>query len=124
MLARVRTYLFASLTPITMLLAVVASICLFSAPALDSELAQVRVGAFEAGSWNGIVMVVDDLTSFQVRVGTQAEFGDYLDGDNGPDFFQESFRKSIGGRRPGQWAILYRTAPLTDGIKEVGRTCS
>src|ERR1019366_7384764 len=44
---------------------------------------QVRIGAYEAGSWNGITFITDDRASFQLRVGVQAEFGDYLDGDIG-----------------------------------------
>jgi hypothetical protein len=85
----------------------------------DGKL-RVRVDALEAGSWNGIVMVVDDQTAFQVRVGAQAEFGDYLDGDNGPDFLKESFNNSAAGKRPGQWAPHLRTASLYNSIKEVG----
>src|SRR5690242_16113710 len=59
--------------------------------ALPRGRSRIRVDALEAGSWNGIAMVVDDQTAFQVRVGAEAEFGDYLDGDNGPDFLKESF---------------------------------
>ena len=65
-------------------------------------------------------MVVDDQTAFQVRVGAEAEFGDYIDGDNGPDFLKESFNNSVAGKRPGQWAPHLRTASLYNSIKEVG----
>ena len=41
----------------------------------------LKVGALEAGSWNGIVFIADDGTAFQVRVGAASEFGDFLDGD-------------------------------------------
>jgi len=88
--------------------------------ALPRGKSRIRVDALEAGSWNGIAMVVDDQTAFQVRVGAEAEFGDYLDGDNGPDFLKESFNSSVAGKRPGQWAPHLRTASLYNSIKEVG----
>ena len=65
-------------------------------------------------------MVVDDQTAFQVRVGAQAEFGDYLDGDNVSDYLEESFHNSVAGKRAGQWATHLRTASLYDSITEVG----
>jgi hypothetical protein len=91
-----------------------------SSSAAQENKLRVRVDAFEAGSWNGIVMVVDDQTAFQVRVGAQAEFGDYLDGDNVSDYLEESFHNSVAGKRAGQWATHLRTASLYDSITEVG----
>jgi glycogen debranching enzyme len=46
------------------------------------ESPNVRADAFVAGSWNGILFVVDDVTGFQVLVGSRAEGADLLDGDH------------------------------------------
>jgi len=106
---------------IAALVSLVALINIEAPKAIASEdNLRVRMDAFEAGSWNGIVMVVDDRTAFQVRVGAQAEFGDYIDGDNGPDFLKESFTNSFPGKRPAQWALHLRTASLYNSVKEVG----
>jgi hypothetical protein len=80
----------------------------------------MKIDAFEAGSWNGIVFITDDSSSFEIRVGAQAEFGDFIDGDNRDDLLSENFRKSLGGKRPGQWAQHLRTAPLYHAVREVG----
>lgn len=47
----------------------------------------VKADAYVAGSWNGILFVVDDSAGFQIRVGTRAEGGDFLDGDHSNPFF-------------------------------------
>ena len=74
----------------------------------------IKIGAYEAGSWNGIAFIIDNCASFQLRIGMQAEFGDYLDGD-----ISSGYR--IAGRQP-EWSFraLFRTAPFYYAVSEVG----
>src|SRR5262245_60224889 len=53
-----------------------------TALAAQPDSGHVKVDALVAGSWNGVTLVVDDKTGFQVRVGTWAEGADLLDGDH------------------------------------------
>jgi len=80
-------------------------------------LENMRVGALEAGSWNGIVFVIDDATAFQVRVGVATEFGDLLDGD-GRVGYRLGSHPLKGKTRT--WQPFWREQPLFHSIAEVG----
>ena len=69
----------------------------------------IKIGAYEAGSWNGIVFLVNDQAAFQLRVGTLSEYGDYLDGD-----INTSYRNQ--GRLPQ--AGQPRTKPREEATEE------
>ena len=75
---------------------------------------RIKIGAYEAGSWNGIAFVTDDCASFQLRIGMQAEFADYLDGDITTGY------RLVG--RPPDWSFrgLFRIAPFYHAVTEVG----
>lgn len=75
----------------------------------------IKIGAYEAGSWNGIVFLVNDQAAFQLRVGTLSEYGDYLDGD-----INTSYRNQ--GRLPqtGQLRTKPRDLPFSHSVREVG----
>src|SRR5208282_2523321 len=76
---------------------------------------------FVAGSWNGILFVVDDQTGFQVRVGTRTEGGDYIDSD-----YTKSFLTGLEGlidekAKPKRASNPGRTAaPFYESVTEVG----
>jgi len=52
-----------------------------------SAALDIKADAYVAGSWNGVLFIVDDAAGFQVRVGTRTEGADFLDGDHANPFF-------------------------------------
>lgn len=61
---------------------------------------KVKADAYVAGSWNGILFIIDDSAGFQIRVGTRTEGADFLDGDHTnpfltglEDLFDDSAKK-------------------------------